>query len=68
MFLLNDHLRVICSLLIGDKGTFTKYFRLFRLNWFETLPAYILYFHPGAKIDKLGEYTEVAVIDIKLKM
>lgn len=44
MFRLHDNLGVICSLVIGDRGTFKKYFDLFRPNWFEVLPAFMLYF------------------------
>lgn len=58
LFRVHDNLGVICSLLIGDKGTFRKYFDLFRPNWFEVLPAFLLYFCPMADGEQMPKIIE----------
>uniref|UniRef100_A0A914KYR5 Nuclear pore complex protein Nup85 n=1 Tax=Meloidogyne incognita TaxID=6306 RepID=A0A914KYR5_MELIC len=55
---LNDNLAVICSLVIGDKGTFRKYFDIFRPSWFEVLPAFLLFFYPSVDDEQLPRVIE----------
>ncbi|KAL7076009.1 hypothetical protein ACQ4LE_004267 [Meloidogyne hapla] len=55
---LNDNLAVICSLVIGDKGTFRKYFDIFRPSWFEVLPAFLLFFYPSVDDEQMPKVIE----------
>ena len=66
LFRVHDNLGVICSLLIGDKGTFRKYFDLFRPNWFEVLPAFLLYFCPMADGEQMPKIIEVIKKEMSL--
>jgi hypothetical protein len=66
LFRLNHNLGVICSLLIGDRGTFKKYFALFRPNWFEVFPAFLLFFYPNASGEQIPKIIEV-VINVNLR-
>lgn len=61
LFRAHDNLGVICSLLIGDKGTFKKYFDLYRPNWFEVFPAFILFFYPNADGRQMPKIAEVSL-------
>ncbi|KAL3077243.1 hypothetical protein niasHS_013232 [Heterodera schachtii] len=58
MFRSHDNLGVICSLLIGDRGTFKKYFDLFRPNWFEVFPAFLLFFYPSSTGEQMLKVIE----------
>uniref|UniRef100_A0A914CAX5 Nuclear pore complex protein Nup85 n=1 Tax=Acrobeloides nanus TaxID=290746 RepID=A0A914CAX5_9BILA len=44
----SNDLAFICSILIGDKTAFKQIFEGLSQNWYELLPAYILFCHPGA--------------------
>uniref|UniRef100_A0A183C9H9 Nuclear pore complex protein Nup85 n=1 Tax=Globodera pallida TaxID=36090 RepID=A0A183C9H9_GLOPA len=58
LFRSHDNLGVLCSLLIGDRGTFKKYFDLFRPNWFEVLPAFTLFFYPSSTGEQMPKVIE----------
>uniref|UniRef100_A0A915CZS6 Nuclear pore complex protein Nup85 n=1 Tax=Ditylenchus dipsaci TaxID=166011 RepID=A0A915CZS6_9BILA len=54
----HDNLNFIYAILRGQKVAFMKCSQTLAINWYELLPAYVLFCHPAAKPHQIGKIAE----------